>query len=304
MKRVLALDGGGMHGIVAAAVLSHIEGRCGQPVHRLFDLVAGTSTGGIIALALCKPDPLPADRVGALYTEHGAEIFPRGRRWAVSLLGPKYRAAPFERVLRDYLGTARVGSCITPCMVTAYDIEQRATRFIKSWRGEEMALWEAARATSAAPTLFPPYGALIDGGVFINNPALSAYAAARRMWPEEPQLVVSIGTGRMTRPIDPLRARGYGVFGWSRRLLSIMMDGQAAAVEYQLDQFPYADHRRLQARLVGASDDVDDARPAQIAGLRGVAAALIEQSESDIQSLCGELLGASDGEDAAPAVVG
>jgi predicted acylesterase/phospholipase RssA len=293
MKRVLAIDGGGMHGIIAAAVLRHIEDRCGMPVHRLFDLVTGTSTGGIIALGLCKPEPLTAAEVLTLYTEHGREIFPRAGRWTRSLFGPKYPAAPLERMLRAYLGNRLVSDCPTPCMVTAYDIEQRETRFIKSWRQESMPLWAAARATSAAPTFFPPYGSLIDGGVFINNPALSAYAAARRMWPDEKQLVVSIGTGGMTRPIDPSAARRFGIFGWSKRLLSIMMDGQAAAVEYQLNQFPLADHRRLQAPLVGASDDAEDARPKQIEGLLSVAATLIERADREIDTLCDELLGAA-----------
>jgi predicted acylesterase/phospholipase RssA len=280
-----------MHGIIAAAILRHIEDRCGVGVHRLFDLVAGTSTGGIIALGLCKPEPLTAAEVLTLYTEHGSEIFPRRNRWARSLFGPKYHPAPLERMLRTYLGDRSVSDCETPCIVTAYDIEKRETRFIKSWRGDEMPLWAAARATSAAPTFFPPYGSLIDGGVFINNPALSAYAAARRMWPDETQLVVSIGTGGMTRSIDPVRARRFGVFGWSKRLLSIMMDGQAAAVEYQLDQFPLADHRRIQAPLTGASDDVDDARPKQIEGLLNIAATVVERARGEIDTLCEELLG-------------
>src|ERR671914_1713010 len=94
--RVLAIDGGGIRGLIPALVLAELERRSGRRVYELFDLIAGTSTGGIIACALCAPDPLPAEEVAAIYAEEGPAIFERSVwqriRSAEGLLDEKYDA--------------------------------------------------------------------------------------------------------------------------------------------------------------------------------------------------------------------
>src|SRR5687767_1913575 len=75
--RVLAIDGGGIRGLIPAIVLTELERRAGRRIFELFDLIAGTSTGGILACALCAPDPLPASELVKLYEEEGPEIFDR-----------------------------------------------------------------------------------------------------------------------------------------------------------------------------------------------------------------------------------
>ena len=75
--RVLSIDGGGIRGLIPALVLSELERRAGRRTFELFDLIAGTSTGGILACALCAPDPLPAIELVKLYEEEGPEIFDR-----------------------------------------------------------------------------------------------------------------------------------------------------------------------------------------------------------------------------------
>jgi patatin-like phospholipase/acyl hydrolase len=77
VMRVLAIDGGGIRGLIPALVLAELERRAGRRTFELFDLIAGTSTGSILACALCAPDPMPASRLVALYTEEGPEIFDR-----------------------------------------------------------------------------------------------------------------------------------------------------------------------------------------------------------------------------------
>src|SRR5690606_23131848 len=103
-------------------------------------------------------------------------------------------------------------SALKPVMVSTYDLHNRKPRFLKSFNPEHYTLpmWMAARATSAAPTYFEPAdipiesgrSVLVDGGVFVNNPAASAYAEAVRGWKDEDILVISLGTGSETDSYD------------------------------------------------------------------------------------------------------
>ena len=122
-----------------------------------------------------------------------------------------YSHKALEKVLHKYLANKRMGDCGTPVMVTSYDIERRKTVFFKSWHSDhsELSCAEASRATSAPPTYFEPVNlqwaeqtaTLIDGGVFINSPAVSAYAEACKLFPDDPIGMLSSGTGELTRPI-------------------------------------------------------------------------------------------------------
>jgi predicted acylesterase/phospholipase RssA len=288
-RRILSIDGGGLHGIISATVLAHIEDRAGRRTGEMFDLVAGTSAGGLIALGLCKPQPMEAREILRLFTTRAGEIFPK--RWPRLpwLFRPKYRAEPFERALKRTLGFHAVSSCKPLAMVTAYDVEQRRPRFFKSWRGEAAPLWSAARATGAAPTYFPPFGALVDGGVFVNNPAMCAYAEAQKLWPGEKCLVVSLGTGEHTRPMDKGKASGYGLLGWAPWIISVMIDGQSDAAAHHLDYLPNAEHVRLQTKLEMASDDFDDAGPENVAALREEARQLVAEHKQDLDRLVARL---------------
>ena len=308
--RVLSIDGGGIRGVIPVTVLSALEARTGRPVCELFDLIAGTSTGGILALALTAPDPVggggprwSAEQVLDLYREEGPQIFSRslGRRItsADGLIDERYGNEHLRDALRRYLGDATVGAALAPALVTTYDLVARKPRFFKSWRSEDagvpMAL--AAEATSAAPTYFEPVvvgGApLIDGGVFAGNPAMCAYAEARRLRPEAPEpLVVSLGTGGQTRPIRFEQARGWGKLEWAQPIVDVVLDGSSDAVDYQLDQLLGDRHHRIQTVLTAASDDLDDASPENIAALEATGRALVTARGAELDALAAELSGA------------
>jgi patatin-like phospholipase/acyl hydrolase len=136
--RVLAIDGGGIRGLIPALVLAELERRAGRRVYELFDLIAGTSTGGILACALCAPDPLPAEEVAAIYEEEGPEIFDRS-------VWQRIRSA------EGLLDT-------TPeLIVPAYDLGEPGPYFFKTRTAreqpaEDFPLTVVARATAAAPT--------------------------------------------------------------------------------------------------------------------------------------------------------
>src|SRR5680860_1310623 len=110
--RVLSIDGGGIRGLIPALVLAEVERRSGRRVWELFDLIAGTSTGGILACALCAPNPLPAEQLVGLYEDEGPAIFDRSVRQRIrsgeGLLDEKYGADALERALERFLSEKRL----------------------------------------------------------------------------------------------------------------------------------------------------------------------------------------------------
>jgi patatin-like phospholipase/acyl hydrolase len=164
-----------------------------------FHLFAGTSTGGLIALALTSPRRLSATALASFYTEDGPEIFHRGlghelgSLWGLS--GPKYSLGPLREAVEDRLGKSTISEATRDLLVTSYDMAKSEPYFFKRWRALErpernFPIAEAALATSAAPTYFPSHGlgdrALVDGGVFAANPSVAAIAEALGRQSDEP----------------------------------------------------------------------------------------------------------------------
>lgn len=297
-RRVLSIDGGGIRGIIPAMVIAHIERRMGQPAHELFDLMVGTSTGGILALGLSRPGSgreaqFSARRVVRLYEEQGDKIFEyslwRKLRTVGGILEEAYSHEVLEGILGAYFAGATLGDCEVPAMVTSYDIQNRRTVFLKSWHAHHQPVLcrDAARATSAAPTYFEPKpldtgdvaSVLIDGGIFMNSPSVSAYAEARKLFPDDPIAVLSLGTGELTRPIPFEEARTWGSALWVMSLLDCMFDGVSKAADHQMRLFLGERYQRLQTSLVTASDDIDDASKENIGNLKKIARELIKQNE-------------------------
>ena len=172
MFNVLSIDGGGIRGVIPAVLLKHIEEKVGKRVADIFDLIVGTSTGGILAAGLTVPkrDGTPkfsAEDMLALYADRGREIFDRsfwrGITSAGGALDEQYDHKPLEKILKEYLGDSTLKDCIVPIVLTSYDIEKRQPYFFKTRRAREKKdrnhyLRDAARATSAAPTYFEPTG--------------------------------------------------------------------------------------------------------------------------------------------------
>jgi patatin-like phospholipase/acyl hydrolase len=169
--------------------------------------------------------------------------------------------------------------------------------FLKSWHGDHARLLckEAARATSAAPTYFEPttleWGSesrtLIDGGVFMNSPSVSAYAEARKLFPDDEIAMLSIGTGELTRAIPYEAAKTWGSALWVMSLLDCMFDGVSKAADHQMRLFLGEDYLRLQTPLHYASDDMDDASQGNIRNLRQTAEELINQSQVAVERFLG-----------------
>jgi patatin-like phospholipase/acyl hydrolase len=312
--KILAIDGGGMRGVIPATVLMEIERRTGKAAAELFDLMAGTSTGGILAAGLAVPGPAgprySAGDLRELYFQEGSVIFPQPgfprSAWNVSKrpLAEKYSPAGIEGVLQKFFGEIRLKDACSDLLIPSYEIRLRQPWFFRSARAREnpaydFALREVARATSAAPTYFPPArlaraGAspwvLIDGGTFANNPAVCAYAEARKMHPDAEILLVSLGTGRHAQPIH----YRPGLLGWAAPILDIVFDGVSRTAEYQLQELlPVVRGRRqyyrFQTDLTIAGDAIDHSDPASLLRLRQQAEDLVHDETVPLTELCAQL---------------
>jgi patatin-like phospholipase/acyl hydrolase len=310
MKKILSIDGGGIRGIIPAMLIAEIERRTGKPACELFDLIAGTSTGGILALALAAADENDRPKYSAktligIYDRRGKDIFQRSFWQGLTSVGgladEMYDEDGIEDVLQEYLGERQLEDALTPILVTAYDIECRDTVFFKSWKAEHknVLMRDAGRATSAAPTYFKParvklgeqHLSLIDGGIFMNSPAVSAYAEAKRLYSKRTEIMlVSLGTGELTRPIPYEDAKNWGKAGWLLPVLSCMSDGVADATDYQMKYFLEDRYYRFQTSLAKGNDDMDDASEANIDALKSLGRSLIKARKDDIDTLCEQLL--------------
>jgi uncharacterized protein len=307
MKKILAIDGGGVRGLIPALVLDAIEKTTGKKIAQMFDLVAGTSAGGILAVGFTKPGAAGAPQYSAaqladLFAARGKDIFPRSFWKGVSSVGgmldERYSAKPLEAILLQYFGDAVLGAALAPVLVSTYDIERRRPFFFKSWKPNRapVKMRDVARATSAAPTYFEPAQvtvggdtlALIDGGVFVNNPAVCAYAEGVQLWPDEKDfLIVSLGTGELTRPILYQDAKDWGKLEWAIPILGVVFDGVAKVVDYQLARILGPEKFfRFQTSLDKASDDLDNASPANVEALRAEAQEILTAQAADIGRLC------------------
>lgn len=233
--RILSIDGGGIRGIIPALLLHHIKQNLearGQekPFARIFDLVAGTSTGGLIALGLTAPNTetppastllswltrrRPEPKLGIMnlvdfYRKQGESIFPsRGfHRWRnlAQAFTEKYDTQALETIARDILGDLTLRQTLCPVLITAYDTTRMSMQLFRTTKAridkkENFYLRDVLRATSAAPTYFEPHQlspvdrpdleyTMVDGAVFANNPALLAYYEAKRIFPLAKRFVI------------------------------------------------------------------------------------------------------------------
>jgi patatin-like phospholipase/acyl hydrolase len=291
--RILAIDGGGIRGVIPARVLAEIERRCGRPAGELFDLVAGTSTGAIIACALTRPDPLPAARIARIYLEEGPEIFSRSLLKRITsvdgYIDERYDSDGLLASLRRHLGKARLADANPAILLTAYDLERRTAVFLR--RDDDLSMVEAAHASSAAPSYFEPVrvgtATLVDGGVFATNPSMCAYAQTDG----ELDVLVSLGTGEHTRRLRYEEVKDWGRLEWARPVLDVVFDATADAVDLQLQALLGSGYVRLQTPLDEASDDLDDVSPENLAALEREAERLIAARDDELDRLCARLTG-------------
>lgn len=275
--RILSLDGGGMRGVVSSHILKQVEERLGGgPLRQHFDLIAGTSTGAIIAGAIAAG--LSASDIFKIYENEGREIFPYQTYWTLKrvpllfkygLSAPKFSDQGLMKVIYRHLQDITLGD-ITPTspyglhlLITSYDTVRRRPIIFKSWYHHKwyktLPLAEACISSASAPTFFPAHRidpqlfglgeeySLVDGGVCANNPTSCAVVAAAKLLTKRlpsksitaclrQMKVLSIGTGDPATPFPWRKVRGWGLGQWAPRIADVLMDAPNDIHRYIAEQ--------------------------------------------------------------------
>lgn len=340
--RILSIDGGGIRGILPGVIVAYLEellqkitGNKDKRISDYFDLIAGTSTGGILTCIYLIPGEnnrakYTAQQALEMYLTRGDEIFNvslwQRIRSGNGILDEKYSAKPLEEAMDDYFGTTKLSDLLKPCLITAYDIRNRKAMFynsVKAKQSKELKNFyvkDIARATSAAPTYFEPariksiFGApypLIDGGVFANNPAMCAYAEARRLAfesalnmsnkPDYPtannMYMVSIGTGSQKQPYYYDQAKDWGVISWLKPIIDILMSGNSETVHYQLNKLFSSvegdknnNYIRLEPQLINGDNDMDNGKLENLKALESDGKIFVEKNEKTLKTIAENLI--------------
>ncbi|MBD2385523.1 patatin-like phospholipase family protein [Cylindrospermum sp. FACHB-282] len=280
---ILSIDGGGIKGIIPLIILKYIADTAGKPIHKLFDVIGGTSTGGIIALGLNSKIPgtekiytpqeilkfyIEKDQVKKIFNKDTSILSWEGwknlfrdnilsktpwvKKHGAGITSSEYTGKGIEEFIQEKFGKElKMSQLTTDCDVTvySYDIENckpysfNTKKAKKHPEEHDYYVWQAARSTSAAPTFFPalksetsPKRILVDGGIFINNPAMDLFIRAIKLYPgAEKYVLVSLGTGDFSEE-DSEKLINAGFVGWVRPLISYMMKGVSATVDEHLEQ--------------------------------------------------------------------
>jgi len=256
----IAIDGGGIKGVMVARALAILEDHLGKPSREIFRLTAGTSTGSIISSGIAAG--LTGAEMHRLYTELGDTIFRKTWRaifWPLTRY--RYPHEPLTEALEKYIGAVTMSHFWetdppTDVVITAFDLVENRTRFIKPWK-EDYIDWpviKAVLASSSVPTYFPTVeGQYVDGGVgAYSNPCYIAAYEARFVldWDPAETTLISLGTGRDPHHLEPSEVRRFWTWNWLEPILGAFLrsadDQQVHLVDTFFEQL---DFRRFQVNL-------------------------------------------------------
>jgi patatin-like phospholipase/acyl hydrolase len=332
LTRILSIDGGGIRGIIPGQILVHLEKKLqeleNKPSAKLadyFDMIAGTSTGGILTCIYLTPGDNNKPRFSAeeavdLYMDRGDEIFDISIWQKIKSVGgltdEKYSAKELEKALEYYLGDLKLSQLLKPCLITSYDIRNRKSHFFTQHDATDdkvdYYVKDVARATSAAPTYFEVAKVvnlantpipLVDGGLFANNPTLCAYAEARNIKfgtsrnkpTAKDMFILSVGTGSVEKPYYYQNAKDWGMVEWIKPVIDIMMSGVSETVDYQLKQiFKAVDktdqYVRFEPSLGAANSEMDDASIENLHALKDAGESFAAAEKKKIEAVAKMLI--------------
>lgn len=314
MIKILTIDGGGIRGIIPGMVLVCLEEKLQKAtknpnarISDFFDFVAGTSTGGILTCLILAPEmDKKSGKLGArfsakeavqLYLNNGKKIFPDS--WAkcllsnIGLIDEKYDYEGLEDAMNKYLKDLKLSELLKPCLIASYNIQNRSTHFFGQHKAKlygdayDFYVKDVCRATSAAPSYFEAaqiksctdiHYALIDGGIFANNPSLCAYAEMRKskgLPSAKDMFMVSLGTGSTKKAYMVDDIKDKATLTIVPYLIDMMMSGVADATDFQLQKMFQTvgdgHYYRIQPNnLIGANHEMDDASDANLRNLQSL----------------------------------
>ena len=267
--RILSIDGGGIKGIVPAVVLLHLEkllqdlsNNPSSRIHDYFDLFSGASTGAIIIAGLLSPDnhnrpKYSSEEILNLYLNNGQIIFNSSLFQEIKsvsgIVNVKYDPEGLESVFEKYFGKSELKDLLKPSLIPVYDLSRGKNYFFRQQKAltsprHNYYVKDLLRGATSALTFFPPsqistvndqeHRCFIDGGVFANNPALSAYAEFRyhnSKLHAKDTMMLSLGTGRKTTNLDCKVTANWGAAEWLYQGSYLTSNAVSSASDYQLN---------------------------------------------------------------------
>ncbi|MBK6877449.1 MAG: patatin-like phospholipase family protein [Ignavibacteria bacterium] len=339
--RILSIDGGGIRGILPCTILAFIEKQLGYPLSQVFDLIAGTSAGGIITMGLSAPNndgqnAYAADDLRELFVKNGSKIFSKRQEDLISRLASitkitdmifqkPYDERDFEMLLTDYFGKSKLSDGLTSTLVTSYEIQKGkpfyfSSRLARNDNAEDFSMKEVCRSTSAAPVYFEPSVvkfteasnlALVDGGVFANNPSILAYSEAKELWkirtgkgfepvvrPDDddlPFFMLSIGTGFCLKTIPLIEAKEWRAVNWGKFLTDIFMRSVTESTDFTMAHLlpSYVDgsfrYKRLNISIPEENSKMDDVSEENLEKLCEISDDYVKKNEKELLKICDTL---------------
>lgn len=299
---VLCIDGGGMRGVIPVIYLQKLEEELqklggNNSLDSYFDLIAGTSTGGLIALSLTCPSSFgyklcnnaPQIKLEELleqYQTMGNIIFPPSTFIHLrKISSTKYPETGIEKQLKEWYEDSLMGQATVPTLIMSYDLFSGMPVEIRSYEERSFLVRDAGRATSAAPTYFPPLikgeQILVDGGVVANNPAIYAYLEAKKLYPNCQKFhILSLSTGGKGHSMTLDETKG--LLSWVEQVSPMYSTAQKRTTDIVLQNMPDVDYVRIDDPL-NLAIKMDDTSPAAIKNMEAFAHQIAQRHEKEFE---------------------
>ncbi len=331
---VLSIDGGGIRGIIPAMILEDLEQSVLQkhqiqmkPLHSIFDLICGTSSGGLTALLLSSPisspittldlhRPMTPREIIETYETLGSEVFPPGRfRILGHAFTGKYSATALEKLLKVTFGSQTNKDLLTHVIVPSYDNERKTPHLFttpvehdiedQKPGGDLFYLRDIARAITALPTYFSPAlmsntsgskaFSLSDGSVFANNPSLIAYSRIMELCPEATEIhMLSLGTAPKRKQFVHKKIRDWGFLDWANPIKGVPIHdlyshAHDGITDYYMEHLPKLHYYRINMSQNDKGVGIDSTSPDDIKRIKDLGHTLIQDHASTLKKFVEEL---------------
>tara|TARA_Y100000746_G_scaffold139848_1_gene119694 strand:+ start:631 stop:1551 length:921 start_codon:yes stop_codon:yes gene_type:complete len=269
-KYILSMDGGGVRTIASIVFLTKLEEKLGVPLAEKFDFFIGTSAGAISCLGLAI-NKMPAASLIDIWSKANLTKIMTNSSWETSLgimqINPKYTNEGKREVLTEFFSDKKLGDSAKPVVVTSYDIEKRLPVLLTSYDDPELSVVDTGDATSAAPVYYPTAEVgdrfLIDGGIVANHPALHGYVEAKKLYPYNELVVLSVGTGLNKRSLKGKDSKSWGLIGWMMHdLFGLMIE---SSMDHELaEELIGENYLRINSPLARVNRRLDDSSDSNI----------------------------------------
>ena len=269
-KYILSIDGGGVRTIASIVFLKELEAQLRVPLAQKFDFFIGTSAGAISSLGLAI-NQMPAADLMNFWSKENLLKTMSNSSWETSLgimqINPKYSNEGKRQVLTKFFSDKKLKDASKPVAVTSYDIEKRLPVLLTSYNDPEISVVDSGDATSAAPVYYPTAEVgdrfLIDGGIVANHPALHGYVEAKKIYPDNELVVLSVGTGLNKRSLKGKDSKKWGLIGWMMHdLFGLMVE---SSMDHELaEELIGKNYLRINSPLGRVNRRLDDSSDSNI----------------------------------------